>query len=166
MTTKQFRADLARGRAGEEFLQAKRELCLYWPPKGERRWDLTHIDPVFGKESKVEVKTDSYDPEQTPNFFMELLTTAPGGYEVVGGPWRALADKVHTFVYLYHKPGRSPSVAYWFRDLPALVHELDTRPSRWQMRSVKLDQLRATGLLVPRAALSGLYEEVRYEEER
>lgn len=173
MTTAQFKRDLERGKAGEQFLKSqypKRpdefpEPPYLWEPANpaERRWDLELVSARDGKcLQTVEVKTDSYDPEQTPNFFMELLTVV-GGRELVGGPWRARADGVDTFVYLYH--GRAkPSRAFWFYDLPALVRELDTRPSRFQMRSVKLDQLRATGLLVPRSALAHLYTEHVYEE--
>lgn len=162
MTTAQFKVDLARGKAGERWLADR--TGLRFPADGERRWDLE--GGVVGRPNymRVEVKTDSYDPLRTPNFFMELLTVV-GGRELVGGPWRARADGVDTFVYLYHSPDRSPSWAYWFYDLPALVAELDRNPSRWQMRAVKLDQLRATGLLVPRTKLSHLYTQVRYDHE-
>lgn len=165
MTTARFKVDLERGRAGEQFL-LERHLGVTWPPEGERRWDLERPGVIamaeLDRAERIEVKTDSYDPAQTPNFFMELLTVV-GGWEVVGGPWRARADGVDTFVYLYHKEGRGPSRAFWFYDLPALVKELDTKPSRFQMRSVKLDRLKATGLLVPRAALAHLYTEEVYK---
>lgn len=156
MTTAQFKRDLERGKAGERFLLEQHRLNC--PPEGERRWDLERS--CLGGVERIEVKTDSYDPAATPNFFMELLTVV-GGYEVVGGPWRARADKVDTFVYLYL--GRAvPPRAFWFYDLDALVRELDTKPSRFAMRTVKLDQLRATGLLVPRSTLAHLYTEKVY----
>lgn len=155
MTTAQFKRDLERGKAGEAFLAEQHGLSF--PPEGERRWDLESHDQ---QHRRIEVKTDSYDPEQTPNFFMELLTVV-GGYEVVGGPWRARADRLTDFVYLYR--GRAvPPRAFWFNDLDALVRELDTKPGRFAMRSVRLDKLRATGLLVPRSALKHLYTEVVY----
>lgn len=171
MTTEQFKRDLERGHAGERFLAAQyppdsiggqiHPPYLREPPDGERRWDLEEHSQYGGRLKTIEVKTDSYDPEATPNFFMELLTST-NGWEGVGGPWRARADKVDTFVYLYHREGREPSRAFWFYDLPALCRELDTQPSRFQMRSVKLDRLRATGLLVPRTVLAHLYTEVVY----
>lgn len=179
MTTAQFKRDLERGKAGEQFLvdNCPHNSLRFPLDSKERRWDLerctTYELPAIGTHwtqgplqvsevERIEVKTDSYDPATTPNFFMELLTTAPGGYEMVGGPWRARADKVDTFVYLYLGKARPPR-AFWFRDLPALVKELDTKPSRFQMRNVKFDQLKATGLLVPREVLKHLYTEVVYE---
>jgi hypothetical protein len=157
MTTAQYKRDLERGKAGELFLADQHRLGF--PPDGERRWDLERSR--IGGVERIEVKTDSYDPAATPNFFMELLTSVGGQSEIVGGPWRARADKVDTFVYLYL--GRAePPRAFWFHDLPALVKELDTKPSRFAMRSVKFDCLKATGLLVPRAALAHLYEERVY----
>jgi hypothetical protein len=149
---------------------------LVLPPAGERRWDLELRHPVQQAITagvvhtighlveRIEVKTDSYARRNSRNFFMELRTRVAGvPGELLGGPWRALADGCTTFVYLYHNPARAPGgVAYWFHDLPALVRELDLNRPDYEIRRVRGGRLTSVGLLVPRRGLRDLCTRVVY----
>jgi hypothetical protein len=172
MSTPDFQVDLRRGKAGEAFLMAQHP-HLRLPPDGERRWDLEttgDVGPFLGCPPilgtlKFEVKCDSYDPAETPNFFLEQRTRVAGKPgELLGGPWRALAEGVDTFVYLYHNPKRGgASRAYWFYDIPALVTHLDGHMDDYEVRRVRGGRLTAVGVLVPRKTLKGLSERVVYQ---
>lgn len=155
MSAPDFQADLARGNRGEAFL-VQQHPFLQPAADGERRWDLERFGPTSRDEVEtVEVKTDSYDPAETPNMFIERHTNVAGGARLLGGPWRALRDGVDTFVYLYHNPKRAgASVSYWFEDLPALVAHLDSRMPHYEVRRVNArGRLSSTGVLVPRKEL-------------
>lgn len=160
MTAPDFQRDLVRGKLGEQFLKANHAgLGLTWPAEGERRWDLECA--LNGKH--VEVKCDSYDPLLTQNFFMEQRTRVAGKPgALLGGPWRALAEGVDTFVYLFHSPKRAPSFGYWFYDLPLLVEHLDAHLEEYEVRRVRGGRLQAVGRLVPRDSLKDLYTRVVY----
>jgi hypothetical protein len=165
MSQPDFQADLRRGKAGERFLMEQLDgLGVTWPPEGERRWDLER-HTLAGHVGRIEVKCDSYDPAATPNFFLEQRTRVAGKPgELLGGPWRALAEGVDTFVYLYHNPKRGgASRAYWFYDLPALVAHLDGHLEDYEVRRVRGGRLTAVGVLVPRKTLRGLSERVVYQ---
>lgn len=160
-----FTTDYARGCEGELFLAQAEGLLR--APKHERRWDLFAGDAYDrgGITMTVEVKTDSYDRAATPNFFMELRTRIAGHPgEYVGGPWRAASHGVDRFVYLYHNPARTPSVAYWFDNVPELVAHLDGNRESYQTRRVRYGRVTAVGLLVPRAGVRHLCRRVVYDQ--
>lgn len=166
MNAPHFATDLARGQAGEAFL-TNRHPGLTFPSGDERRWDLEayEVDSFDGQPySRIEVKTDSRPRRSTPNFFMEQRTRVRGqdGY-LLGGPWRAVADGVDTFVYLYHDPEHpADSVAYWFDDIPALTEHLDEHIDWYEVRRVRSARLTAVGVLVPRVSLKHLARRVVY----
>jgi hypothetical protein len=60
------------------------------------------IDFMLKNGKTVELKTDSYDMEKTPNMFMEKETVTEQK-TILGGPWRSLDHKVDFFVYYYLK---------------------------------------------------------------
>ena len=64
------------------------------------------IDFTLSNGKTVELKTDSYDMEKTPNFFMEQKTIS-GKKSNLGGPWRA---KDHKIDYLFEITARHIAV--------------------------------------------------------
>src|SRR5579864_9364737 len=76
------------------------------PVKPERDF---RIDFHLNNGKTVELKTDSYDMERTPNFFMEQFTVS-GNKTSLGGPWRTKEHAVDFFVYYFVKN----KVFYWF----------------------------------------------------
>lgn len=168
-----FDVQLAVGARGEAFLvEAHAGLWLRPAPAGERRWDLEYdlLDGERNVVRRVEVKTDTYDPERTPNFFMERWVVRLGSGKARGsaprshgGPWRAREDGVDEFVYLFINARPAP-VAFWFRDLEGLCWACEqlAESKRAAWRAVANQGVRAEGLVVPRAELVAFYEEVTY----
>lgn len=94
-----FQKQLAVGKEGENLF-----IDSYFDVE---KADGIKFDFKFGDKT-VELKTDGYHMDKTPNFFMErysdLVRKTPGG------PWRAYQDKVDYFVYLF-LPDRT---FFWF----------------------------------------------------
>jgi hypothetical protein len=67
----------------------------------------------------VEVKTDTWSMDATPNFFMERYSDREK--QSPGGPWRALQDGISSFVYLFPKD----RTWFEFQDLRSLCGLLD-----------------------------------------
>lgn len=150
-----FDKQLAIGDAGEEFLRQQHpSLCL--APEDERKYDLYCSD----YHTTIELKTDTYRHDKTPNFFMERETRS-SGVAKDGGPWRALADGVDYFVYMFVKP---TPVAYWWCELKALVDWLDDwiAVKRRYVHRIRNKGWEARGFLVPRKEVPG-YREIRYD---
>lgn len=135
-----FKRDLRRGKAGEEMLVTLWPDIFVPPTEDVRAYDLLHVD---GRT--VEVKTDYYDHETTPNFFMENTS-----HDKPGGPWRALRDDVGLFVYLFVEP---QPVAYVWEDVRALCCVLDTKFAHAPGREIHNGGWKAYGFLVDRGQL-------------
>ena len=71
------------------------------------------IDFTLSNGKTVELKTDSYDMEKTPNFFMEQKTISEKSSNL-GGPWRAKDHKIDYFVYYFLKN----KVFFWYDPIP------------------------------------------------
>jgi hypothetical protein len=169
-----FQTQLTIGEAGEDFLIAVHP-WLRRPTTPERRFDLIDQRPPF---KRVEVKTDMWPHNDTPNFFWEKSTVIhgrkAGGY-LPGGPWRAQRDDVDTLVYLFSNGGTKdapqPPIGYWFNDIPALVAALDAlilrRPRVALPRRIRSLRVSSQGYLVPRELLADVpgAERVEYERE-
>ena len=97
-----FAKDINRGIIGEKILA--KTFNWHIPPANpetklpERRFDLVYPPHT------IEIKTDFYDMEKTPNFFMEKVSDEDFGS--LGGPWRAADDNVDWFVYFFIKNAR------------------------------------------------------------
>jgi hypothetical protein len=79
--------------------------------KGSEKSDMRKYDLLF-EGKKVELKTDTYPLDKTPNFFMERYGSVEDKKE--GGPWRAKNDKIDLFVYLFI----SDNTFFWFETKP------------------------------------------------
>ena len=98
-----FDEQLSIGDAGES--EFKRYYSELNPQKSKDR----KIDFILNNGHTVELKTDSYSMEKTPNFFMEQYTVS-GGKTSLGGPWRTKEHGVNLFVYYF----LNNKVFFWF----------------------------------------------------
>ena len=137
-----FKDQLNVGADGEKFF-----MNLY--PKLVKTSGLISDFEYNGKG--VELKTDTYAMDKTPNFFMEKLSSVDSGK--IGGPWRAAQDNVDFFVYMFIKDRK----CFWFRS-KALVAFLDQYIVDKKPRSANIvnTSWTAMGYLIPRTAVTHL----------
>ncbi len=101
----------------------------------------------------VELKTDSYSMDKTPNFFMEKIGNID--YNKVGGPWRAAKDDVDFFVYMFWPQKR----CFWFRS-KQLVEFLDEYCKDLYQVKIPNKGWTTSGFKVPRNACEHLFLKV------
>ncbi len=94
----------------------------------------------------LELKSDSYDATQTPNFFIERYSSIATKSD--GGPWQALKNGNHKFVYFFVKNG-----IYYVFDLPRLVTHLDERAQTYKFINIQNRGWTTQGYKVKRAEL-------------
>lgn len=99
----------------------------------------------------IELKTDTYSMEKTPNFFMEKYSDT--GKKTLGGPWRAERDGVHRFIYLF----QSDRVWFEFTDIPNLIKRLESLTSGRGYVNIKNRGWTTSGYKVKRDELADLY---------
>ena len=98
-----FGEQLSIGNLGEQdFLKYYKELS----PK--KSLDDKAIDFTLGDGKLVELKSDSYDLNLTPNFFIEMYGNVENSS--FGGPFKAMKDKIDFFVYYFPKN----KTFFWF----------------------------------------------------
>lgn len=128
---------------------------------------MIHLNSVEGKTGPdfkmiesgryVELKSDYYSTEDTPNFAIELYSDEKR--RTPGGPWQALTKGSFFFVYYFPKD----SVHYIF-ETKKLVDYLDSvkqslPPSSF--RSIPNKGYHTAIMMIERKSLSHLYKEVR-----
>jgi len=113
------------------------------------RVDDRRFDFVLKDGRTVELKTDTYHMQDTPNFFMEIFGNI--AEEKIGGPWRALQDGVDFFVYYFPKN----KTFFWF-ETRSLCKELDTLVAHGILvpKEIRNAGWVARGYAVPREALN------------
>jgi hypothetical protein len=109
------------------------------------------IDFILGDGRSVELKTDTYDMEKTPNFFMEIFGDIDA--EKIGGPWRAMQDGVDLFVYFFPKN----KTFFWFKTV-ALCRKLDELVAQQNLtpKEIRNKGWSARGYVVPRNLLKSV----------
>jgi len=143
-----FKAQLRVGRAGEALL------LKHWPHAIRRHTELRGPDFVDSTGAVIELKTDTYDYDRTPNIFVERHSDHSKG--TPGGPWQAVLKGSTTFVYLFIKNRR------WlvFTDIPALCVRVEGLIVGGLVPVQVMNRGYVTlGYKVPREALAGLYIE-------
>jgi hypothetical protein len=146
-----FKKQLTVGDRGEElFMEHYHSPLIVYP---EHKADFKRVSD--GK--LVELKTDTYNMEKTPNFFWERWGDVHK--EKPGGPWRALADRVPIFVYMFVRH----NVYYEFSDLKALCKLLDQLTEKKGMIYIKNRNWITGGYAIPRELVKHLYKEHRFE---
>ena len=139
--------------------------------KGEKDFITVHQNdgPVKSKDLKydfilsngkrVELKTDTYNVNATPNFFIEILGNTNSGQ--LGGPWRALADGIDYFVYYYMTNG----IFFWFETqklctkLSEIIATLNLIP-----KEIKNTSWSTRGYLIRRELLEDILLKVTQKE--
>jgi len=112
--------------------------------------DLAYDFYCSALDKTIELKSDTYSIDKTPNFFMERYSDL--ARDKPGGPWRALEDKVDIFIYMFINDG-----IYWhFDDVPALVKRLDSIVSGLHMTKVNNTSWTTGGYRVKRELLADL----------
>lgn len=113
------------------------------------------IDFSLNNGKTVELKTDSYDMEKTPNFFMEQLTIS-GPNSSLGGPWRSKEHKVDYFVYYFIKN----RIFFWFEPV-SLCEFLDKFIEEYSLKPISIPNIdnrggyyEALGFKIPRDSVT------------
>jgi hypothetical protein len=86
-----FQKSLKRGKKGEQ------QFFDLFADKLELADGYVHDMSVKRTSKTVELKTDSYDPSKTANFFMERFSYN----DEPGGPWQAFKKGVDYYVYWF-----------------------------------------------------------------
>lgn len=140
-----FQDQLRVGDRGEElFIQYYYAPLVIIP---DRFADFRRVDD--GRS--VELKTDTYNMEKTPNFFFERYSDMEA--KKPGGPWRARRDRVDIFCYLFSRH----NTYFEFTDITSLCETLDDITSKMKPTVVKNRGWLTTGYAVPRDTLQPFY---------
>lgn len=124
------------------------------PKKSEKDF---RIDFTLNNGKTVELKTDSYDMEKTPNFFMEQMTIS-GNKTNLGGPWRSKDHKVDYFVYYF----LNNKVFFWFEPivlcefLDKFIGEFKVKPVSIPNKDSRGGYYEAVGFKIPRESVKPL----------
>lgn len=121
----------------------------YYRQLGPKKSNNRQFDFVLDDGKTVELKTDTYDMDKTPNFFMEMFGDIAEGK--IGGPWRALQDGVFYFVYYFPKN----KTFFWFETVK-LCKLLDQVITQMGLipKEIRNKTWTARGYAVPRMTVS------------
>ena len=148
-----FNKQLAIGEKGENFFIKCYEFI------NARKVDVHAFDILIYKDVKVELKTDTYSMDNSPNFFMEKYGDIEEKIKSLGGPWRAKKDQIDFFVYLYIKD----RMFFWFEPIP-LCEYLNPRMKKFELRYIKNKDWTAIGFLVKRDEINHLcYRQEKFD---
>lgn len=96
------------GNIGEIQFLKKYPQFIHLSATKENKTESDFKGKIFGV--KVEIKTDTFNPFKTPNFFIERFSSMEE--KSPGGPWQALKKGASWFVYWFNQ---TPDVYYWIR---------------------------------------------------
>jgi hypothetical protein len=133
-----FSEGLKKGQAMEA------EFLALYPDKLERLDGRGADFKILRTGETIELKVDTYDPESTPNFYMELYSHG----EKFGGPFAAAEKGVTFYVYRFQKTG----LTYVYRVTTLVAYLRANYPKPWLI-GVKNQGYVTRGFLVKRVAL-------------
>lgn len=109
---------------------------------------------------KLELKSDNYAPDKTPNFFFERFSVL--AQQKPGGPWQSYEKGADLFVYQFVLT----SEAYIFRDITALIARIDYLVHEHSLKPRKVANRTyfASGYAVERTLFKDLYEYIKLEK--
>jgi len=137
-----FETQLKVGETGEAFFLK----CYKGTKSDSRQYDI-----ILENGDTVELKTDTYDMNETPNFFMEQFGNVKNVPDSLGGAWRAKRDRVNYFVYYFS----SNRTFFWFEP-NKLCKFLDTNLKKFFKKFIKNTSWTAVGYLVKRKEIEHL----------
>ena len=138
-----FSKQLKQGNIGEEyFINCYNSLN---PVKSSYR----EVDIIINGHEIVELKTDSYALDDTPNLFLESISNTKNGK--LGGPFLSVQNDVNWFVYLYIKN----KTFFWFSP-KELVDFIEKNSSTLKQKEIKNYGWSSIGFLVNRELVKHL----------
>jgi len=140
-----FKEQLVVGDRGQElFLQHYPKQLDIHPGR-----DGDFIERNSGK--KIELKTDTYNMEKTPNFFIERYSDVDK--KSPGSVWQARAHGCEIFCYMFVRH----NIWFQFNDLEKLEDRLNSLTEGKGLIYIKNRGWVTGGITIPRNALSDLY---------
>jgi len=142
-----FKTQLALGQQAEkEFLEHYHEPLIL---ATTRSYDFL----VVGSGDKLELKTDDWNHDETPNFFMERWSN--WHEEKPGGPWQSRRKSVDRFCYYFSSNG----IYYEFNDIKLLCKEIEkvVKKNKIQPILIRNQAWFTAGYKIPRELLAHLY---------
>jgi hypothetical protein len=138
-----FHKQLKKGGIGEKlFIECYHDLHPVKSPMKE-------VDIFINNNEKVELKSDFYSQEDTPNLFIELIGNTVNNK--LGGPHLSLQNDIDWFVYLYI----NDRTFYWF-NTKELCDFIDNNGHKYETKEIKNYGWSSLGLLVPREDIQNL----------
>lgn len=134
-----FRPQKSIGDTGEQHIQSTYQNIT----KTDGRISDCILTNADGSTSTIELKTDTYSMNDTPNLFMEYMGNTDKG--TLGGPWRAAKDKVDYFVYYYLKD----TTFFWYKS-QELAAFLDGWIKGKKPKTIRNKSYDTVGYTVPR----------------
>lgn len=133
-----FHKSLKQGQVGEESF-----MRLY--PHKLIRLDGKIADFELENGDTIELKSDSYSIERTPNFFMERWSDIDKGKP--GGPWQALEKDIKYYIYYF-----PINQKYFTFETKILVSRLNSIINNNELQPVQIPNIKWTtvGFKVPR----------------
>lgn len=126
---------------------------------GEFAYDFRRI--IDGK--RIELKSDTYDMNKTPNMFMEVWSDFEK--KKPGGIWQSKEKKVDIFIYHFPK-----NFTYFEFNLKELIKELQKTADKYNERGgfiyVRNNGWTTAGFTISREKLRHLFVEHKYEPKR
>lgn len=107
----------------------------------------------------VELKTDFYSFDETPNFFFERISNESKGSP--GGPWQSLANGTDTFVYFFVK-----ELTYFKFNVATLVTRLEEIIPTLKPVPIANKNFTTIGYRVPRTLVEDIAEKVSLSVKR
>lgn len=144
MSIHSFAKSLAKGKLGEDLLNE------VWPTL--RRLDgrkADFVDTISGL--RIELKSDSYNMEKTPNFFIEIWSDIDR--HKVGGPWQALEHGSDLWIYMFQA-----NRTMFIFEVATLVATLEKLVDEYPRIEIPNKSWTTIGVKVPRERLSHIYE--------
>ena len=148
-----FKQQLEVGQAGEaEFLERYPAKLTIHP---DRDGDFIHPD---GR--KLELKTDTYSMQKTPNFFIERWSVLH--QQKPGSLWQALEHGCSIFCYYFVRD----NTYFQITNLPAAIELIENYITEQKpgMIHVKNRGYITGGYKIPRVLLEGLTEEFHWDD--
>jgi hypothetical protein len=141
-----FDSSLKAGQVGEERFHAA------FPQL--QRLDGFKSDFINPKNKHTyELKSDSYDMNKTPNFFIEIYSDV--ARKKFGGPRQALSHGSHYWAYFY-----TQNNTIFLFNTKRLVKWLEQNEELYHIRSIENIRWTTTGILVNRSHLATLYKKI------